>query len=300
MSTRERECPPNSRRRWLATTCVALALAALAVAGCGGSSSNTSKASKNVSFALPPSSPPTSIFPLLSSAQYTNVNLNQFTKLMFVPLYWIGHGSTVLTANATRSIGNPPVWSSDGRTVTITLKHWMWSNGTQVTARDVEFCFPVRPDHEREAWELHAAGQITRVHGLVILAPPGDVIGAQQQVQQLGELGEPVRPLPLSQCRATEHFGVEDIAAGARAQPEEEPAAADVVERGELPGEAHRVPEVRRRHQRAEADAGGHRRRRRQRRDRVEPRPVHQIAPAQVVVGPGVVEAVLLGLPPAP
>jgi peptide/nickel transport system substrate-binding protein len=139
MSTRERECPPNSRRRWLATTCVALALAALAVAGCGGSSSNTSKASKNVSFALPPSSPPTSIFPLLSSAQYTNVNLNQFTKLLFVPLYWIGHGSTVLTANATRSIGNPPVWSSDGRTVTITLKHWMWSNGTQVTARDVEF-----------------------------------------------------------------------------------------------------------------------------------------------------------------
>ena len=92
MSTREREFPPNSRRRWLVTTCFTVALAALALAGCGGSSGNTSKASKNVSFALPPSSPPTSIFPLLSSAQYTNVNLNQFTKLLFVPLYWIGHG----------------------------------------------------------------------------------------------------------------------------------------------------------------------------------------------------------------
>lgn len=125
----------GSRRR--RSACVAAALSILALAGCGGSGG--SKASKDVTFALPPSSPPTAIFPLLSSAQFTNVNLNQFTKLLFLPLYWIGNGNTVLTVDHSRSIANAPAWSADGRTVTVTLKHWVWSDGTAVTARDVQF-----------------------------------------------------------------------------------------------------------------------------------------------------------------
>lgn len=130
-------------RRWRPPRRAAALISALAVAtvivGCGGSGGSSGSASKDVTFALPPSSPPTAIFPLLSSAQFTNVNLNQFTKLMFLPMYWIGHGSTVLTVDTARSIANPPTWSANGRTVTVTLKHWMWSNGTPVTARDVQF-----------------------------------------------------------------------------------------------------------------------------------------------------------------
>ena len=39
--------------------------------------------------------------------------------------------------NPSLSLANLPTVS--GRTVTITLKHYMWSNGTQVTAQDVMF-----------------------------------------------------------------------------------------------------------------------------------------------------------------
>ena len=33
----------------------------------------------------------------------------------------------------------PAVYSSDGKSVTITLKGWKWSDGTQITARDIQF-----------------------------------------------------------------------------------------------------------------------------------------------------------------
>lgn len=99
----------------------------------------TPAATGAVRFALPPGQPPTAIFPLLTAAQLTNVNLNQFTKLLFLPLYWIGKGSTVLTVDKGRSIAEMPVWSADNRTIAITMKHFKWTDGTPVTARDVIF-----------------------------------------------------------------------------------------------------------------------------------------------------------------
>ena len=41
------------------------------------------------------------------------------------------------TVNNSLSLANPPMFNGDK--VTITLKHYMWSNGTQVTAQDVMF-----------------------------------------------------------------------------------------------------------------------------------------------------------------
>src|SRR4029077_1702535 len=61
-----------------------------------------------------------------------------------------------------------------------------------------------------------------------------------------------------------------------------------------------RVPEVRRRDQSAEPDPLGYGRGRRQRGHRIEPRPVDQRAPAEVVVGPGVIEAEFFRAPPPP
>ena len=117
-------------------------MGALLLAACGSSTSNAGSSGSTtggtITFALPPSSPPTDIFPLLSSAQYTNVNLNEFTNLLFRPLYWVGDGSQVVL-NEGRSLADPPVWSSDGRTVTVHLKIFMWSNGTPVSARGVQF-----------------------------------------------------------------------------------------------------------------------------------------------------------------
>ncbi len=54
------------------------------------------------------------------------------------PLYFEGEGSRPVM-NYTLSIAYPPKYSDDDRTVTIRLKHFLWSDGEPVTTRDVEF-----------------------------------------------------------------------------------------------------------------------------------------------------------------
>jgi peptide/nickel transport system substrate-binding protein len=87
-------------------------------------------------WAEPPSSVPSYIFPYVDSANISNLNLFDLQYLMYRPLYWFGQNGQP-EVNYSLSLANPPVVS--GRTVTITLKHYTWSNGTQVTAQDVMF-----------------------------------------------------------------------------------------------------------------------------------------------------------------
>lgn len=116
----------------------ALLYGATALQGPMGGLASAAAGPHTVIFALPPSSPPTDIFPLLTSSQYTNVNLNEFTNLMFRPMYWVGKGTKVVV-NPTRSLASLPVWSDGGKVVTVHLKAFKWSNGKPVDARDVVF-----------------------------------------------------------------------------------------------------------------------------------------------------------------
>ncbi len=61
-----------------------------------------------------------------------------FTWLQWRPLYWFGNQGKPLF-NPQLSLAYPPVFSNGGRTVTITLKPYRWSNGAPVTSRDVQF-----------------------------------------------------------------------------------------------------------------------------------------------------------------
>jgi peptide/nickel transport system substrate-binding protein len=70
-------------------------------------------------------------------ADATNANLVQFQKFLYRPLYWIGKDGKV-ELNPERSLANPPKWSGDGKTVTVVLKPYKWSDGTAVSARDVQ------------------------------------------------------------------------------------------------------------------------------------------------------------------
>ena len=45
-------------------------------------------------FAEPPSTPPTYIFPYMSSTFISDVNLFDFQYLMYRPLYWFGMGAS--------------------------------------------------------------------------------------------------------------------------------------------------------------------------------------------------------------
>lgn len=115
-----------------------LALAALIVpvliAACGSSS----PAKTTASFAEEPGLPPNYILPLAGAANFTAPNVSQFQPLLYRPLYWFGSNGKV-TVDTALSLGNPPQFASDGKSVTITLKHFEWSDGQAVTTRDVEF-----------------------------------------------------------------------------------------------------------------------------------------------------------------
>jgi peptide/nickel transport system substrate-binding protein len=116
-------------------------VAALALVAAGCSSSTTASGTTPVTggtavLAEPPSQTPDYVFPFMDPAVSTNQNLFDFTYLMYRPLYWFGQGSQPVV-NPSLSLASMPVFS--GRSVTITLKHYLWSNGTPVTAPDVIF-----------------------------------------------------------------------------------------------------------------------------------------------------------------
>jgi peptide/nickel transport system substrate-binding protein len=118
----------------------AAAACAMVATGCSGSgpssSGSTPARGGTAVFAEPPATPPTYIFPYMSSSVISDVNLFDFQYLMYRPLYWFGQGAQP-TLNTSLSLADTPTFSSNK--VTIKLKHYMWSNGSQVTAQTVMF-----------------------------------------------------------------------------------------------------------------------------------------------------------------
>lgn len=91
-----------------------------------------------VSWACNPGFPPATIFPFTPRERFGGRNLSEFQMLMYRPLYWLGrHGQPGIDFDL--SLALPPEWSDDGRTVTVTLKPWKWSNGETVGADNVMF-----------------------------------------------------------------------------------------------------------------------------------------------------------------
>jgi peptide/nickel transport system substrate-binding protein len=121
----------------------AAGIAALALVAVGCSSSNTSSSAGGTPikggtavWAEQPAQPPTYIFPYVNSQNISNTNLFNLQYLLYRPLYWFGVGDKPVV-NPAISVANLPTIS--GRTVTITLKHYMWSDGTPVSAKNVMF-----------------------------------------------------------------------------------------------------------------------------------------------------------------
>ena len=100
---------------------------------------------------------PNYIFPIMGSAYYSNVNLYQFQAEMFRPLYWFGEG-TDPTFNASLSLAYAPVYSNGGKTVTIKLKKYDWSDGSPVTSEDVLF-FMQMLKAETSIWPVFVPGE---------------------------------------------------------------------------------------------------------------------------------------------
>lgn len=94
------------------------------------------------------------ILPLGSPELDTPASGADFIDLMYRPLYLFGgNSSTSVLVNYPLSLARPAVTSNGGRTVTINLKGWKWSDGETVDAADVVFWLNLN-----EAEELRSPG----------------------------------------------------------------------------------------------------------------------------------------------
>ncbi len=157
---------------------LALAVASLtALAACSSSSSSTPTSTTTTAapvtggtatWAEQASTPPNYIFPFTSSAYISINNISQFQYLMYRPLYWFGNGAQP-TLNSSLSLANYPTFS--GNKVTITLKPYMWSNGTPVTAQDVVFWLNMESAVGSTEYGAYTGFPNTEVTGIKAVSP---------------------------------------------------------------------------------------------------------------------------------
>src|ERR1700691_799695 len=100
----------------LAFSVVAIATAALTAAACssGGGAAGSAAAGKPVSggtatYAEPPGTTPNYIFPMLTAAYYSVANIEQFQRLSFRSLYWIGNAQGQPVVDPSMSLAALPV-----------------------------------------------------------------------------------------------------------------------------------------------------------------------------------------------
>jgi peptide/nickel transport system substrate-binding protein len=148
----------RNRRRTRAARVVvagAAALLAVGIAACssssssaGGSSPSTSASASSTAAAVPGGTARVAlpagvtlnyIWPFTPLTNANEYNAEGFQMLMYRPLYMFGNNGPSVDVNYPLSVASAPVYSNGGKTVTITMKGWKWSNGETVDASDVMF-----------------------------------------------------------------------------------------------------------------------------------------------------------------
>jgi peptide/nickel transport system substrate-binding protein len=133
------------RRKLRVAGMAAVAAGALLAAGCGSSgTSPTTPSGKTVSGAVAtlPNITGTGascIFPIETTNCYSVANYEDFQYLMVRPLYMFGGNNSSIQVNYALSPADAPIYSSNGKTITINLKGWKWSDGSSVDAKDLIF-----------------------------------------------------------------------------------------------------------------------------------------------------------------
>jgi peptide/nickel transport system substrate-binding protein len=93
-----------------------------------------------ITYAMIPGAVPNWILPMPTSSSNSVYNVFNFEWQMWPPLYYAPKGSTP-TVDSELSVANPPVWSNGGKTMSITVKPWKWSNGQTLSSKDLLFTF---------------------------------------------------------------------------------------------------------------------------------------------------------------
>lgn len=109
-----------------------------AIAGSQTSTVGKSKITGTVTMANPPATNFETILPIFPTT--TSNGTSQLTiRLLYLPLYQYYSPNSSASFDPTLSLAYAPTYANGGRTVNIRLKPFSWSNGSPVTARDVEF-----------------------------------------------------------------------------------------------------------------------------------------------------------------
>jgi peptide/nickel transport system substrate-binding protein len=126
-----------------AAACLALLASACSSSSSGGSTAGSGggkpESGGTATFALPPGTTPNYIFPMLTGAYYSVANIEQFQRLSYRSLYWIGNAQGQPVVDPAMSLAQPPTWSDHDSVATIHLNNYTWSNGSPVTTRDIAF-----------------------------------------------------------------------------------------------------------------------------------------------------------------
>jgi peptide/nickel transport system substrate-binding protein len=147
----------RSRRPRALPMCAAAAVAAaMGLAACSAGSSGGSVSSASgvlgsvpaasgkavagtITWAEPPGSAPTWIFPIEPGADFTVYSADDFSYESWRPLYWTQNGVSP-TIDQSLSLAYTPTYSNGDKTVTVRLKtSYKWNDGQPVTSKDVLF-----------------------------------------------------------------------------------------------------------------------------------------------------------------
>ncbi|MGH3300987.1 MAG: ABC transporter substrate-binding protein [Streptosporangiaceae bacterium] len=139
--------------------------AALLAAGCSsagtpaaGTSSGTPVSGGTATIALTAGVTDNWIFPFYAVTNSSVYDDQQFQWLMYRPLYMFGgNNGTSVSINYSLSPAEAPVYSNGGKTVTVTMKGWKWSDGESVDAQSVVF-FLNMAEAEKANWYAYAQG----------------------------------------------------------------------------------------------------------------------------------------------
>jgi peptide/nickel transport system substrate-binding protein len=158
----------NLRRHKLRLAAVAgVAAAALIAAGCSSSGSGSSSGASGSSgaavtggtatVALPAGVTYNYIFPFYP-VTYASVYNLQFQYLLIRPLYIFGNNtSSSVSINYPLSPASAPVYSNGGKTVTVNMKGWKYSDGESVDANSLMF-FLNMTEAEKANWYGYSSG----------------------------------------------------------------------------------------------------------------------------------------------
>jgi peptide/nickel transport system substrate-binding protein len=130
----------HTQKLRIAAVAAAASAVALVAAACSSPSSPAAEVHGGTAvWAEQPGLQPNWIWPFTPFAYYIPSNSQDFQWLMYRQLYMFGNNGDSISVNYPLSPARPPAFSNGGKTVTITMKGWKWSDGETVDARDVIF-----------------------------------------------------------------------------------------------------------------------------------------------------------------